>query len=243
MDVEWWKTFFEVGGVALLFLTFAFGAGFMLTGKMVNDRQSERLRNFEGDLTAAKTNLEVQKERAATAEGKIAGLQKGASDAKKAEQEVGLELAKQKEKAAKAEAALFELQRERLPRSISIESIEFLKGRAVAGNVEIMYKRDDPEAAGFAEWVWAFLASNGWNATKPVSIPSDISADKVVEVLGAQPLGVTVVTQSIPDNPKRDDAFSVLVDFLVKSLRTVYGGRSPSALPAHTTRIIVMQKP
>lgn len=47
MDVEWWKSFFEIGGVVLLFLTFAFGAGFMLTGKKVNERQP----NGYGHLT------------------------------------------------------------------------------------------------------------------------------------------------------------------------------------------------
>jgi uncharacterized protein HemX len=65
MDVEWWKSFFEIGGVVLLFLTFAFGAGFMLTGKVSYERQTERLRSFDKDLTAAKTALATQQELAA----------------------------------------------------------------------------------------------------------------------------------------------------------------------------------
>lgn len=76
MPVEWWKSFFEIGGVALLFLTFAFGAGFMLTGKIVNERQAKQLRQFESDLTAAKTALSEQQERTAAMEVEALSLQK-----------------------------------------------------------------------------------------------------------------------------------------------------------------------
>jgi len=109
MDVESLKTFFEVGGVILLALTFIFGAGAWRTGKIVNERQSEKLRTFDVNLTAAKTSLEAQTERAATAEGKIAGLQRSASEALIAQQRVQTDLAAQRERAAIAERELLEV--------------------------------------------------------------------------------------------------------------------------------------
>ena len=75
MPIEWWKSFFEIGGVVLLFLTFAFGAGFVITGKIVGERQEEKLRLFDKDLTAAKTELVKQQALAATAERNLLELQ------------------------------------------------------------------------------------------------------------------------------------------------------------------------
>jgi len=63
MSLESWKSFFEIGGVVLLFLTFAFGTGALLTGKVVNQRQENQLRRFDSDLTTAKTALSDQQER------------------------------------------------------------------------------------------------------------------------------------------------------------------------------------
>jgi hypothetical protein len=68
MSLEGWKTFFEVGGVALLFLTFVFGAGALFTSTRINARQAEELRQFNKKLADAQTELAKQQERAATAE-------------------------------------------------------------------------------------------------------------------------------------------------------------------------------
>jgi hypothetical protein len=43
MFLEWWKAFSEVGGVILLFLTFVFGAGALITNNRINAVQDERL--------------------------------------------------------------------------------------------------------------------------------------------------------------------------------------------------------
>lgn len=50
MSLESWKTFFEVGGVVLLFVTFVFGGGAVLTGRWVNEKLNAQLRLFEKDL-------------------------------------------------------------------------------------------------------------------------------------------------------------------------------------------------
>src|SRR3977135_3757685 len=67
-SLETWKSFFEIGGVVLLFCTFAFGTGALYTATKLNESQTEQLRQFDSDLTAAKTELGKQQERAAKVE-------------------------------------------------------------------------------------------------------------------------------------------------------------------------------
>jgi hypothetical protein len=74
MSVEAWKSLFDVLTVVLLGLTFAAGAGVLITGNIINRRQEEKLRNFDVDLTAAKAGLAAQQERAAKAEEQLARL-------------------------------------------------------------------------------------------------------------------------------------------------------------------------
>lgn len=75
MSIESLKTFFDVGTVILLFLTFAFGAGVLITGNIINKQQEERLREFNKKLAEAQTNLGQQQERAAKAEKDLLELQ------------------------------------------------------------------------------------------------------------------------------------------------------------------------
>jgi hypothetical protein len=75
MSVEAWKTVFDIGTLVLLFFTFAFAAGIFFTGDTINKRQEEKLRQFDKDLTEAKTELGKQQERAATAERTLLELQ------------------------------------------------------------------------------------------------------------------------------------------------------------------------
>lgn len=110
MPLESWKSFFEIGGVILLFLTFIFGAGVVFTTNKLNERQAEQLRVFDRNLTDAKTDLGEQQERAAKADSKVAALQNDAANAKAAQLRVEIDLAKQREKTAGAEKALLELQ-------------------------------------------------------------------------------------------------------------------------------------
>ena len=75
MSLEDWKAIFEIGGVVLLFLTFLFGAGALLTSTRINARQAVQLREFEKRLTDAKIELAHQQERAANAERALLELQ------------------------------------------------------------------------------------------------------------------------------------------------------------------------
>jgi hypothetical protein len=75
MTIESWKSIFDVVALVLLFLTFAVGAGGYITGNIINERQAKQLRQFDADLTGAKTDLAKQQERAAKAEIALAKLQ------------------------------------------------------------------------------------------------------------------------------------------------------------------------
>ena len=43
MSVEAWKSAFDIATVVLLFLTFAAGAGVLITGNIINKRQTGKL--------------------------------------------------------------------------------------------------------------------------------------------------------------------------------------------------------
>jgi len=263
MDIEWWKSLFEVGGVALLFLTFAFGAGFMLTGKKVNERQSERLRKFDSDLTEAQTNLETQKERAATAEGKIAGLQQTAFDAKAAQQKVELELEKQREITAKAEEKLLELAKRQAGRRFAKGSLSSLLKAKAVGTVKIQYQPDDTEAFEFAMSAVGELSDVGWkvagieripdNASMvsawPVEIRGQMSPQQLererqllpVSVRAGGGSGLAIVAKSIQDRPA-DGAYEVLREALL-ALTSQIASRVDPTLPEDTFILVVGPKP
>jgi hypothetical protein len=54
MSVEFWKTIFDWAAVVLVGFTFIAGAGALITGKILNDRQAGNLKRFQIDLEAAK---------------------------------------------------------------------------------------------------------------------------------------------------------------------------------------------
>jgi hypothetical protein len=80
MSVESLKSLCDVAAVVMLFLTFAAGFGALLTGNIINARQEEKLRNFESDITAAKSALAIQQERAANAENNLLQLRESLKD-------------------------------------------------------------------------------------------------------------------------------------------------------------------
>ena len=61
MSVDFWKTVFDWASVVLVGLTFIAGAGALITGRILNDRQSMRLQQMNEVLTKAETDLETQK--------------------------------------------------------------------------------------------------------------------------------------------------------------------------------------
>jgi hypothetical protein len=151
MDMEWWKSFFESGGVILLFLTFAFGAGFMLTSKQIGERQSVRLRKFDSDLTSAKSELAKQQERAAKAEGGIANAMQKAAEANKAAEDERL--------------ARVALEAKLAPRRVTGEQrAKFVRACTHANrNIDVVGMLGVADADDFAEDLARTIADCGYN--------------------------------------------------------------------------------
>jgi hypothetical protein len=144
MSLEWWKSFFEIGGVILILLTFAFGAGALIVNNRLGAIQDAQLRQFDKDLTDEKGAL---------------------ADAK-------TEMAVQQERAATAEKALLELQQKIKWRSVSPEQRkEFLAAvsNIKKGSVVITVAGGDAEAISFANELRSLL-KEGKYSVPPVDV-------------------------------------------------------------------------
>jgi len=102
MSVDLWKTIFDWAAVVLVAVSLFAAGGALLTGRIINDRQSAQLNKFDSDLTTAKSDLAKQQERAAKAESGIASAEQHAAEANKAAGDAN-------EKAAKAQLELARL--------------------------------------------------------------------------------------------------------------------------------------
>ncbi len=135
MSLESWKSVFDWVALIAVFVTFAFGVGALWTGNIISHRQVERLRRFDSDLTAAKSDLAKQQERAAKAEASIATAEQHSAEANAKAEGFRADIAKANESAMQAKAqvaeataeaarANLELARVKMPRSLNEEQKE-----------------------------------------------------------------------------------------------------------------------
>ncbi len=150
-SVEVWKAIFDWVAVVLVGLTFFVGAGALVTGSILNDRQAEQIRTLDKNLTDAKTDLEKQRER-------TAGLEADAANAKS-------EMAKQQTRAANAEKALLELQQRFAHRQIDKPTHDRLVAalHPFGGSEVLVIKFGDAEASTYADDLIAVLRDAHWN--------------------------------------------------------------------------------
>jgi len=73
MSAEEWKSLLDIIAVALLFVTFACGAAALLVGNAVNERQKEKLRQFELDIAKANEKAEEEHLARVRIEEKLSG--------------------------------------------------------------------------------------------------------------------------------------------------------------------------
>ena len=165
------------------------------------------------------------------------------AEADRAQESLKLALEQQKEKTANAEIALHRLQEGHLPRSLlrtfhSQEEIDATVQslRNTPGHAEILFAKGDAEARWLAEEVFGVLRSSDWQVTKPKEVPTV----NVVEKLKAQPLGITIVANTItePNNPQ----YSILRQVFNKGFDGAYGARDLD-LPPNFLRIVIMPRP
>jgi hypothetical protein len=106
MSIEGLKSFFDIAALVLLFLTAAAGTGVLLTGNLINRKQSAQLRAFDAGITEAKSQLVKQQERAAKAEANIASAEQHAAEANTKAEGFRLDIAKANESSEVAKAAV-----------------------------------------------------------------------------------------------------------------------------------------
>lgn len=107
MSLEHWNTFWQVGSLWLILLTFIFAGGALITGNKISAKKDAESRRMDLDISE-------QKERTANAET--------------AQARVEIELAQQKERTANAEMELLEIATRIKPRRFTVEQKEGLTG-------------------------------------------------------------------------------------------------------------------
>lgn len=168
LSVETWKSIFDWGTVILAALTFVALAGALITGNILSDRQGEQLRQFDKDMTDAKSGLSAQQERAANAE-------KAAAEAKQIADGFRLEIAKANEHAAEANRIAEEEKLKRIqieermkPRSLRLGSQAMPSLQAYKGT-EYTFSGvfGDEESINLLKQLDSILHSAGWIRVKP----------------------------------------------------------------------------
>ena len=196
VSLEAWKSFLEWGGIALLAFTVFLGAGALLVNSRLGAMQEDKLRQFDKDLTGAKTELGKQQERTANAEARVAGLEKDAADAK-------AEMARQQARAATAEQSLLELQQKVKLRHLSTEErkrlTDFLHAHAnePKGPIRVDRLFLDESSQPFAEEVRAALDDAGWHS-------NEIEREMIPNG-GKVPVGVVLVVRDAKSLPPHLD--------------------------------------
>ena len=161
MSLEVWKAFFEIGGVALLALTFVFGAGALIVNSRLNVIQARELSDF-------KLKFEGEQQKTALA-------QKEAAEAKQIAGEFERDIAFANQKAAEAgkqaEAERLErvkLEAKLLPRRLSGSQIEQL-GKLLQphpGTIVIVSAITDGESSDLADDFDSAFKAGTWKTLR-----------------------------------------------------------------------------
>jgi hypothetical protein len=240
MSAESWKAFFDVGAVVLLFLTFAFGAGALWTGNIVNERQAAELRKFDTDITSAKTELLRQQERAAKADEKASEI-----EASNIQLKTALE-------AAKAETAKAQLELQRSVemtrriaghRELSPRFAEALKGKPT-GNVDILYAPEDREAYMFAIQIKGALERAEWSTTGPRPIPQEANMGRPAQNRYGTDGPLALIANRIIPLEETDSAAGAIASAVHSALDINWGWVTTTdpTLPDNRFTLIVGQK-
>lgn len=224
------------------------------------DQQLEiTLKNKDHQLEVLKMDANARIEEAKRAVAKIeqdnvrlrsnlATLQADAATAKGAQQKVEIELERQKEKTARAEATLFGILKHQGPRGVFMNSknqqdvdtvMESL--RKFPGTVEISYKDNDSEAYLLADSLFGLLRGSGWQTSRPSPVRGEM-AMTLLERMGVQPLGITLIANSVSEHWPEESPNTALLNLLLKSTGELSIGRD-SALPDNSLKVFIMQKP
>jgi hypothetical protein len=194
MSVEAWKAIFDWGTVVLVGLTFVFGAGALITGNILSERQEKELSQVKLQTASAQKDADDANERSKSLEhanlelrSQVATLETGA--------------AKQQERAAEAEQELLRLQDRVKIRHLSAEQrkkmIDFLTSTEASkipkGTIRIHRLLLDQTAQAFALEIKEAFAVAGW--------PSDDIGRDMIPSGDTIPVGIVVIFHSSQNIP------------------------------------------
>lgn len=189
MTLDSWNSVLQTLSIILLFLTFAVGAGAVMTSRKIAGREQERLAKAEQGTADANMKAAEASE----------GTAKAAADAAAANErtvKLELEAAQQREKAAKAERELLELQDRIKPRRLSeanrVALIRALRQANPKGLVTLNCVLGDGEGFAFATQIDDVLKAAGWTTT---------GVNQGVYGGGANPIGFGIVVHSAATTP------------------------------------------
>jgi len=159
--VELWKAIFDWGTVILVSLTVLTGAGALITGKIIGDRQDEKIAELNKRASEADKS-------AADFAHRTAGLEKDAATAKRDAEKFKSDIASANERASNADKAAaeakLELEKLKTPRMLTAEQQHRIED-AIRQFPKIPFDISagaDPEAIDFATQIEAMLLNAGW---------------------------------------------------------------------------------
>ena len=181
MSLEGWKAFFEIGGVVLLLLTFAFGAGALIVNNRLNAIQAKELGDFRLKFEEEQQKTAFAQKEAAEAKQIAGGFEIAISTANQRAAEANakaegfrLDIAKSNERAAEA---VQKAEEERLARVRIEEKLAGWKldAPAQARIIEKLKKYAktpfdlgaNPVEMAFMETMDGVLGSAGWTRQMP----------------------------------------------------------------------------
>lgn len=212
MSLEGWKAFFEGGGVGLLFFTFLFGAGALLTTRRLNERQAAQLRQFEKDLTDARTKLGEQQERAAVAEKALRDVTNTAGEANERAAVANLRASRLEKETEDERMARVKIEDAVAWRRLSKAQIQEIGTRLAVFHTQLTslaYNVADLEAYNFATDIDVALHEFAkWNIAEPQAVLK--MREGPVNFGTNPPLERGVVVSSTSDDKSRSAASAVV---------------------------------
>ena len=167
MSLETWKDTFEIGGVVLLLLTFAFGSGALFVNRRLNALQAKELADF-------RIKFEEEQQKTALAQKEAAEAKGAAGDADAKAEGFRLDIAKANERAAEANKAAEQehLARVRIEEKLAGWSVS---AQAQARLIEKVRRFEgtpydlgaNPSEAGFVEVIDGILLAAKWKRQIP----------------------------------------------------------------------------
>jgi len=203
-------------------------------------KANERAQALEHDNLGLRGQVATLETAATDAKKGLAGLQKTAADAKAAQQRVETDLAKQQERAAKAEIALLELQKDVAWRRLKSQTVTARKLKRFTGIELLTVCLNEPEPLSIARLLVGTGITAGWKSVSFTQSPNPIGNER-----GVFFEGIVVQSNTISRDPgdfSRLAAITLAVELNEQGIDADVEPVDPE-LPPKTIRIVIGRKP